>query len=134
MERYIKYDAGADAYIGRTVSGLSRESERFGLLPPHFVPSGPSDEDHIAEAITTVFPTSMGHSPKMQSILRFCLASLLYHDSFLAQRLPTEHDFTRKSAFSTMLTPASRARLKGLVQCCVAGETCVSEAAHWATE
>ncbi|KAF0721482.1 hypothetical protein Ae201684P_001408 [Aphanomyces euteiches] len=38
-DRYIHFGEGADQLCGRMVSGLPFDSERFGVLPPHFPPN-----------------------------------------------------------------------------------------------
>ncbi|OWY90266.1 hypothetical protein PHMEG_00041690, partial [Phytophthora megakarya] len=37
-DRYIHFGEGADQLCGRMIAGLPFDSERFGVLPPHFSP------------------------------------------------------------------------------------------------
>ncbi|KAH9181526.1 hypothetical protein AeNC1_016498, partial [Aphanomyces euteiches] len=45
-DRYIHFGEGADQLCGRMVSGLPFDSERFGVLPPHFPPNVCKSMDH----------------------------------------------------------------------------------------
>lgn len=111
QDKYIRYDAAGDQYVGRTVTGLPTCDPQFALLPPHFIDSdSPIDRLYISSVIGEVFgvlPSSMN------AIAEFCLASVIYHRDFLFATLPRNHRLFSTSLFT------NRQRLD-LLSTCVA--------------
>lgn len=53
MERYFRYEAAGDQFTGRTVAGLSVNSDSFAVMPPHF--KNPTDSE-VQRTINLMFP------------------------------------------------------------------------------
>lgn len=71
--RYLRFAAAGDQHVGRTVAGLDPMSPDFAILPPSFA-------EHtmvVTQAINVAFPNA---PDKLAEILKFCLASLVYHE------------------------------------------------------
>jgi hypothetical protein len=115
--RYLKYSAAGDQYVGRTISGLPLNSD-FAMLPPHFISpescDDDSDDDPVAVAIATVFPRA---PDSLYSVLRMCLASMVYHFDFLNRTLRYSHPLRCTTFFTGLVGD----RLKDRVKCCRPG-------------
>lgn len=82
-DRYLKYEAAGDQYVGRTVAGLPIHSAEFAILPPIFV-----DRENVGELVSVCFPNI---ADRMRMIGEQCVASLIYHWDFLQQNLLPNH-------------------------------------------
>ncbi|KAH9148505.1 hypothetical protein AeRB84_008162 [Aphanomyces euteiches] len=87
MERYFRYEAAGDQFVGRIVAGLPINSGDFSVLPPHF---GSGHDHDVDFALKTMFP-SLANAGPMLGILRVLLASLVHHSNYLATTLPHQH-------------------------------------------
>ncbi|RHZ20750.1 hypothetical protein DYB26_004174 [Aphanomyces astaci] len=94
LDRYNHYAPAGDQYAGRIVSGLPESSAAFGTLPPHF---GARDDPVVADAVRVVFPT-LCNAACLSTVLRMCLASVVYHREWLVDTFPQHH-----TLFSTVL-------------------------------
>ena len=84
QNRYYKYEAAGDRYVGRILSGLPLMSEKFSMLPPHF-----HGED---ELVQLWLPKIFCNVPSRLDFLKqHCLASLAFHVSFLENNLHPTH-------------------------------------------
>lgn len=106
---YMKYEAAADQFVGRTVCGLPSSSPDFAILPPFFI----RESENITQGIRQVFPTIPA---SMALIGRFCLASLVHHHQWLRDNLHPRHPVFQGTLFRsptllTSLTPLVVARL-----------------------
>ncbi|KUF87541.1 cysteine desulfurase [Phytophthora nicotianae] len=104
QDKYIRYEAAGDMVVGRFVAGLPFDSPNFAVLPPFFdIQSGQNDESvvlrhRVKEAMNSIFP---GVPSNLSSVCQFCLASLLYHRSFLLKTLPSTHLLFATPVFSS---------------------------------
>jgi hypothetical protein len=83
---YLRYQAGGDQYVGRTVSGLPRLSTNFAILPPQF--RSDLSTAFLNHALDCCFP---GLPISMRLVARFLLASVVYHKDFLRHTLNRNH-------------------------------------------
>ncbi len=106
---YQKPLHAGDQYVGRTVTGLPRLQPEFAILPPFFVNN--SNSEFISESIRCCYP---GMPDNLFQVLKFCLASVVYHSEFLKEVMPFDHP-----VFSTPLftLPSLLVELKKIVVC-----------------
>ena len=83
QSRYILEGEGGDQVCGRAASGLPLTEASFANLPPHFLNSAgdclSSDEwEDILPGYSTFYP------PNFREVVPFLLASLIYHQQYLA--------------------------------------------------
>ena len=102
QDRYLKYEAASDSFVGRTVSGLTLLEETFAVLPPHvFLMSS-----NISKAIDICYPGSSGTTTGVAANL---LASVVYHAECIKRNLPKTHPifstplFTHRSMINDLL-------------------------------
>jgi len=95
LDKYLKFQAEGDRYVGRTVAGLPINSEAFAILPPHW--KADADQDLIEETIATSFSNLPAN---MDKALRFILASVVYHREWLRSTLPRDHQLFQSPLFS----------------------------------
>lgn len=88
-------------------SGISVNSEMFGILPPFFS----SRDQLVDDAIFMMYPRA---PPSLSRVLEFCLASLVYHADWLKQNLPKSHLIFHTPLFAA---PALLEQLKPRVTC-----------------
>ena len=111
LDIYIRYEDAGDQHVGRTASGLPPLSAEFATLPPYFSPKSSADEQLVALAVQRCFPQIR---PDLRNVAAYCLASAVYHSTWLLANLPAKHVlFTTYLFRDTSLL----ARLKPLVQC-----------------
>ncbi|ETV70825.1 hypothetical protein H257_13615 [Aphanomyces astaci] len=79
VERYVHYDGAGDQYVGRVGAGLPLGSGDFAVLPPHFIVGS---DDAVSASGQLVFPRLWRHE-ELRGVLKSCLASLIYHKTFL---------------------------------------------------
>jgi len=87
QDRYFRYEAAGDQFLGRVVAGLPDNDSMFASLPPHFRNNSGSS---ITSCLSTMFPVLVGELI-LSDILRRCLASLVYHSEVLVDTLPSSH-------------------------------------------
>ncbi|OWY97053.1 hypothetical protein PHMEG_00032510 [Phytophthora megakarya] len=87
QDRYFRYEAAGDQYLGRVVAGLPVHNSDFAVLPPHF--SDAADEA-LKSCIAVMFLV-LASEINLRGILRLCLASLVYHAEYLMVTFPSEH-------------------------------------------
>ncbi|KAF0703640.1 hypothetical protein AaE_015287 [Aphanomyces astaci] len=87
MERYFRYEAAGDQFLGRVVAGLPVNSEEFAVLPPYFANN---DDATVVEMLQLTFP-SVCHLGHLAGVLQFALASLVFHRDYLVATLPSTH-------------------------------------------
>ena len=92
QDRYLRYEAAGDQYVGRTVSGLPLTHEQFATLPPFFKERNELLSSTIQECFTNL-PNNL------KLVSEFCLASVVYHKSFLVNTLPKTHVLFNASLF-----------------------------------
>jgi integrase len=104
--RYLRFAAAGDQHVGRTVTGLDPMSPDFAILPPFFAERTAA----VTQAINVSFPNA---PDKLKETLEFCLASLVYHEAWMRNTMPSNHPVFAsplwRSEFMSQLRP--------LVQC-----------------
>ena len=109
LDRYIKFDAKGDAFLGRVLAGFDLSSPQFGSATPHFI-------DHAVDSamLHAVFPVLLQH-PKFTPICMHALACLLHQDDIIFS-LPADND-GRLRVLKTRLyrEPAEAEQLKARV-------------------
>lgn len=85
QDRYLRYEAAGDMYVGRTVSGLPIDHPEFALLPPMFVEEA---ADLIQSTVQECFPQL---PPALNQVAEFALASLVFHQQYLMDTMPKNH-------------------------------------------
>ena len=111
VDRYVQYQAAGDQVCGRTVAGLDVNSYKFGVSPPFFDPSQlilrddgtaadvedpESHERAIDRTVALVFDDVQ---ESWHQMLRFALASLLYHKTWLEAHVHPENRFHQTVLF-----------------------------------
>lgn len=86
------YAPAGDQQVGRLAAGLPPNSPSFASLPPRFM----THSDRVSSLICDLFPY---HPPTLREVLKFALASLVYHSSFLRDKLPESHPIFRNQIF-----------------------------------
>ncbi len=86
-DRYIFQTEGADQLCGRILSGLPFHNELFGTLCPHFT-------DEIQNMLTDTFwqnvvPEYQYYPNSFKSCMSMLLASIIFHEKFLRDNLPS---------------------------------------------
>jgi hypothetical protein len=78
---------GTDAFIGRCLAGLNRNSYQFTALPPHF------GTIHLTDKFQSIFGADVysKFTDGFKAALPFLLASLLHHKNFLLAVLGPTH-------------------------------------------
>ena len=109
-DRYLKFEAASDAYLGRIVVGLPVSSSKLTVLPPHF-------DDVPLESISRCFPslyvcfltcpyTHARHKrylethSSLQGTLNFALASVVASARRFRELLPAGHALWSSPLFS----------------------------------
>ena len=95
QDRYLRYEAAGDQYLGRVVAGLPLNSTSFDVLPPHFTQE---NDPVVKDCIAQMFPL-MQAEENFEQILEFCLASIVFHSDFLTAHLPPNHALLSTSVF-----------------------------------
>lgn len=87
QDRYLRYDAAGDQYLGRVVAGRPLNKTNFSVLPPHFSDTAYSLASY---AVQLIFP-KLSSTNHFSDILMLCLASLVYHAATLTEALTDPH-------------------------------------------
>lgn len=89
---YLRYESAGDQFVGRTVTGLPLSDAGFASLPPFFRATTDDNKQFLIDALQCCFPTL---PESLTHVAEFCLASLVYHSTWLTSHLPpTHHLFT----------------------------------------
>ncbi|KAJ8574484.1 hypothetical protein ON010_g4729 [Phytophthora cinnamomi] len=98
IDRYIHFGEGADQLCGRMISGLLFNSERFGVLPPHFHPESLAKMsiEHWKEIVSSYSNYPRG----VQSAFPSLLASIIHHEPYLRDTLCSQHPIFTARVFS----------------------------------
>jgi hypothetical protein len=116
MDKYIKAESGADQYLGRILAGLDINSIDFSLLPPHF------GELAVPAADLALFFPSFVSLPSLHGVLRFALASCIYHLDQIDNALPEDHDLRFSVLFTegTVVQRLEQQLITGVASPCLA--------------
>ena len=95
LDRYIKFDARGDAFLGRVLAGFDLSSADFGAATPHF--KAPVDKDMLH----AIFPILNQH-PKFTAIAMHALACFVCAEERIKELLPADTEAARK-IFKTRL-------------------------------
>ncbi|KAG6941530.1 hypothetical protein JG688_00018620 [Phytophthora aleatoria] len=90
IDRYFRYEAAGDQFLGRVVAGLPVNDSKFAALPPHF---SKIHETIVNSGVKNMFPR-MDEDKTFGRILQLCLASLVYHAEYFLDKLPSNHPLT----------------------------------------
>lgn len=98
QNRYLHFQEAGDQYVGRTVTGLNPLSTDFAISPPYF----DGDEQEITLYVDSLVP--VGATNQMKALMKFFIASVLYHKPFL---ISTLHPNSRFRCTMLMMNTAS---------------------------
>ncbi|EGZ13038.1 hypothetical protein PHYSODRAFT_514739, partial [Phytophthora sojae] len=113
QNRFFRYEAAGDQFLGRVVAGPPVNDSKFATLPPHFQDGS---DKNVKSCVETMFPV-LSREANMAGILRLCLASLVHHAEYLQQHLPATHALLSTHLFTS---PTVLRTLEGQL---VAGES-----------
>lgn len=89
QDRYIFQTPGGDQCLGRTLCGLSPNSENFAMLPPHF---DRADINMLTlDDWCALCPDYVTLPDSFKGVLPFLLASLYFHEEYYRRTLPANH-------------------------------------------
>ena len=113
QDRYFRFEGAGDQHCGRVLSGLPADSAQLATLPPHFDMSLPETTNALLEWATLVFPIIHNECIDM---LQYGMASALYHEPYLRQKLPRFSSIWSNPLFVSSSSPESvRNRFKSLI-------------------
>jgi hypothetical protein len=116
-DRYIHSAERADQLCGRMVAGLPFDSEKFAILPPHFRKDLllQVDESYWTNIFSGYFRLPTG----VKTALSFFLASIIYHEQFLREKLHPLHPIFASRVFKNnpLLSHMQGGVLLGIGQC-----------------
>ena len=92
QDRYVRFEAAGDQFVGRTVAGLPLGEAEFSILPPHFV----KIDDDVNACLKKVFPNL---PENLNYIGEFTLASLVFHSSWIRQNVSKKHQIFSSPLF-----------------------------------
>lgn len=84
QSRYARYENAGDHVVGRTVAGLPVNGPEFAYIPPYFRNRSPAVDAMLKQCFPEAPVTMMG-------ILEHCIASVVYHSSYLQKLLAPNH-------------------------------------------
>ena len=97
-DKYIKYEAAGDQFLGRTVCGTSSLTKEFAHSPPFF-DSSPQEQTHIDEYIKKHLVGGRDIDEKLFAVVRMCFASVCYHHEYLQKHLAPTHRYRSNTLF-----------------------------------
>ena len=106
MNRYIKYKSASDQFRGKFVSGRSRMSTEFAIIPAYFYFTSceeaerEQNEGRIGNWIKSRMPLTAHSNEKVFVMFRMCVAALVYYDELLMEHLHRNR-MARTSIFLT---------------------------------
>jgi hypothetical protein len=105
--KYLHYQEAGDQYVGRTVTGLNPLTSDFSISPPYFETNGDVQKEEMVDSfIGTYVPNTA--SNQMRVLMRYIIASILYHWDFLRQNL---HQGSRFRSSTIMMSDVSAIKL-----------------------
>ncbi len=93
QDTYLRYESAGDMYVGRTVCGLPLDRAEFAILPPMFTGNYEADLNCVLEMCVPALPNNI------KTIMKFGIASIVYHRSFLVETLPSNHQIFQTPLF-----------------------------------
>ena len=87
QDRYFRYEAAGDQYLGRVVAGLPLNKSDFAVLPPHFI----DKNDSLGNKYVKMMFPELSKEKHLRPMLLMCLASLVFHSDYLVQNLKNNH-------------------------------------------
>lgn len=97
QNRYVRYEAAGDQFVGRTVCGLPVNSIEFAAIAPSF----PVNDPNVSRAVQECFPGAP--AGPLCGVLERVLASVVYHERFLRKTLPPTHPIWTSPLFRAAL-------------------------------
>jgi hypothetical protein len=91
-DKYIKYEAAGDQFLGRTLCGLNSLVKEFSVSPPFFDMNA-SEVATIDGYMKSNTAGGMQMGPKIFEVTRMCFASLVYHQQYLKDKLHEKHRY-----------------------------------------
>lgn len=110
---YFRFERAGDQFVGRTVAGLPTHSAQFATLPPLFREETDEDKAFVEGVVRLCFPFLSSAPDKLFPILKFALASVVWHSEWLLDNLPHDHTLFQSALFAG----DDLARLQSLVVC-----------------
>jgi hypothetical protein len=102
--RYVKLEAAADQYVGRTVTGLPIMSQDFAVMPPKFC----ADNADVDTALVSFWPRA---PVGFRALLRLVLASVVRHATYVKSIMSTKNPLGRHAVFTEHWLPKLNAAL-----------------------
>ena len=97
-DRYLKYEAAGDEYVGRCASGLNQLDKSFAISPPHFDPSHIDDiterqrmSEFIVKWFSDIIPKLDNISPGTLYLATQCFASICYHKDYITKTISSDN-------------------------------------------
>lgn len=98
-DKYIKYEAAGDQFLGRTLCGLNPLTKEFSLSPPFFN----MDQRELSDVDNLLMSFVVGGSIMIAptfEVLRMCFACVVYHHDCLCVDLHLNNRFRANPAMS----------------------------------
>ncbi|KAG9407286.1 hypothetical protein AC1031_021909 [Aphanomyces cochlioides] len=99
QNRYIFVGSGGDQFVGRAATGLNVNEEEFACLPPHFHDLVLS----VSEWERILLGYSTWYDERFRPVVPFLLASLVYHQDWIAANFPPKHPIFFSSVWTSPL-------------------------------
>jgi hypothetical protein len=97
ISRYLKIECAGDQFVGRVLAGLPLDDPQFAVVPPSFL--------QINEAVREAVFRMFGHCEIFENpkeVLFYCLASLLYHSTYILSEFPKNHPIFNTYIFANI--------------------------------
>jgi hypothetical protein len=91
-DKYIKYEAAGDQFLGRTLCGLNSLTKEFSMSPPFFNMNEQELDELDRLLMSFVADGSIIAVPTFE-VLRMCFACVVYHNRFLRDHLHSSDRF-----------------------------------------
>lgn len=98
-DKYIKYEAAGDQFLGRVLCGLNPLSKEFSLSPPFFAMNENELSGVDQTILSFVCDGSVVVAPTFE-VLRMCFACVVYHNQFLHNHLHVNNRFRGNPAMT----------------------------------
>ena len=94
-DKYLKYEAAGDQYVGRCASGLNQLRKEFAVTPAYFDFFGEINDEvereklkkDLQKWLEIIVPNFGGVLPLTQHLIQFFFPSMCYHHGFLDKHL-----------------------------------------------
>jgi hypothetical protein len=98
-DKYIKYEAAGDQFLGRTLCGLNSLTKHFSVSPPFF--NMTEEELQVVDRwlMSFVADGSVIVAPTFE-VLRMCFACIVHHNKFLHDHLHPNNRFRSHPSMS----------------------------------